>query len=50
VARIGRPIFYGETLIPEGYVRAHWTEALRLVDFVDDRNVLPQALIVMQKE
>ena len=42
--------FYGETLIPEGYVLAHWTEYLRLADFVDDRNVLPQALIVMQKE
>ena len=28
--------FYGEALIPEGYVRARWTEFLRFVDFVGD--------------
>ncbi len=41
--------FYGEALIPEGYVRARWTEFLRFVDFVSDPQVFPQALIVMQK-
>jgi 2-polyprenyl-3-methyl-5-hydroxy-6-metoxy-1,4-benzoquinol methylase len=41
--------FYGEALIPEGYVRARWTEFLRFVDFVSDPRVFPQALIVMQK-
>jgi SAM-dependent methyltransferase len=41
--------FYGETMIPEAYVRRRWTDHLRLVDFIADRNVLPQAVIVMQK-
>ena len=41
--------FYGEALIPEGYVRNRWSPHLRFVDFFDDRTVMPQALIVMQK-
>jgi SAM-dependent methyltransferase len=43
------PDFYGEALIPKGYVQTQWTPYLNYVDFVDDRGVLPQALIVMQK-
>ena len=43
--------FYGEALVPEGYVRAEWTKFLRFVDFVNsDPQGLPQALIVMQKK
>lgn len=41
--------FYGETLIPKGYVEREWTKYLIFRDFVDDQNRLPQALIVMQK-
>lgn len=41
--------FYGEALIPRGYVEREWTKYLILRDFVDDQNRLPQALIVMQK-
>jgi SAM-dependent methyltransferase len=41
--------FYGETLIPEGYVRRCWSPFLMPVAFVDDPVRLPQALIVMQK-
>jgi ubiquinone/menaquinone biosynthesis C-methylase UbiE len=41
--------FYGETMIPEGYVRKHFTRFLRHVDYLADRSQLPQALIVMQK-
>jgi len=41
--------FYGEAIIPEGYVRTRFTPFLRYVDFVADRRLLPQALIVMQK-
>jgi SAM-dependent methyltransferase len=41
--------FYGEALIPEAYVRTRWTPFFQFVAFVDDRAVLPQALIVMQK-
>ena len=41
--------FYGETLIPQGYVERHWTRHLEFVEFTDDRAFLPQALIVMKK-
>jgi SAM-dependent methyltransferase len=41
--------FYGETLIPKGYVERVWSSYLRLVEFRDDPQFLPQALIVMQK-
>lgn len=41
--------FYGEALIPKAYVEREWTKYLQFRDFVDDANVLPQSLIVMQK-
>jgi len=41
--------FYGETLIPEQYVRNVWSEWLEPLAFIDDRQRLPQALIVMRK-
>ncbi len=41
--------FYGETLIPRGYVERRWSPYLALVDFRDDPTWLPQALIVMRK-
>jgi hypothetical protein len=41
--------FYGETLIPKRYVVDVWTKWLRFVDFRDDPQFLPQALVVMQK-
>lgn len=41
--------FYGEALIPRGFVERHWCEAFELVEFIDDRGFLPQALIVLQK-
>ena len=43
------PSFYGETLIPRGYVERQWSPHLVLVDFRDDPAWLPQALIVMRK-
>ena len=43
------PDFYGETLIPESYARTRWTESLEFVDFVNEPQILPQALIVMRK-
>jgi SAM-dependent methyltransferase len=39
---------YGESIIPRAYVEREWTE-LALVDFIDDRRRLPQALIVLRK-
>ena len=41
--------FYGEALIPRGFVERHWCETFDLVEFIDDRGFLPQALIVLQK-
>ncbi len=41
--------FYGETMIPPRYVERAYTPFLELVDFRDDRALLPQALITMRK-
>lgn len=40
--------FYGESVIPRGYIEREWSE-LELLDFVDDRRLLAQALIVLRK-
>jgi ubiquinone/menaquinone biosynthesis C-methylase UbiE len=39
---------YGEAMIPEGYVRANWSKHFDVVDFIDDRNYLPQAVMVLR--
>lgn len=39
---------YGESIIPRAYVEREWTE-FELVDFLDDRRRLPQAVIVLRK-
>ncbi len=41
--------FYGEALVPEGHVRNVWARWLEPLEFIDDRDILPQALIVMRK-
>jgi SAM-dependent methyltransferase len=43
------PSFYGEAVIPRGYVEREWTKFLLFRDFIDERTFLPQAVIVMQK-
>jgi glycosyltransferase involved in cell wall biosynthesis/SAM-dependent methyltransferase len=43
------PSFYGEAVIPRGYVEREWTKFLLFRDFIDERAFLPQAVIVMQK-
>lgn len=43
------PNIYGEALIPRGYVERHWCEHFELLEFIDDRGFLPQALIVLRK-
>jgi SAM-dependent methyltransferase len=40
---------YGDTLIPYKYVKKNWTSKLQLMDFVDDREKLPQAYMVFKK-
>ncbi|MGO0999900.1 class I SAM-dependent methyltransferase [Lysobacter sp. CA196] len=39
---------YGEAIIPEGYVRAHWSKYFEVLDYIDDRNYLPQAVMVLR--
>jgi SAM-dependent methyltransferase len=39
----------GETCIPKAYVAAHWTKEFTLLDFVDDREVCDQNVIVVRK-
>lgn len=41
--------FYGEALIPPDFVEKHWATILDPLEFIDDRKLLPQALIVMRK-
>ena len=40
---------YGESLIPRGYIERCWGRYFDLVDFIDDRQVLPQALFVLRR-
>jgi len=41
---------YGESLIPRDYIIKHWQKYFNLVDFIDDRAFLPQALFVMKRK
>jgi SAM-dependent methyltransferase len=41
---------YGESLIPRGYIVNHWLRYFDLVDYVDDRAFLPQALFVLKRK
>jgi len=40
--------FYGETCIPEAYVRREWTRYFTLAGWIDDRSVCHQNVIIMQ--
>ena len=42
--------FFGESCIPKGYVLTHWTKHFSFIDFIDDRNVCPQNVIVVKKQ
>lgn len=41
---------YGDTFVPEGYVRGTWGKFLEVVDFVDDPSRLSQATFVLRKK
>ena len=43
------PDVYGDAIVPRGYVEAVWSKYLTLLEFIDDRAYLPQALVVMRK-
>ncbi|MDQ7989670.1 MAG: class I SAM-dependent methyltransferase [Candidatus Dactylopiibacterium sp.] len=40
---------YGEALVPRGYVERHWLDDFELLDFIDDRQVLPQAVFILRR-
>jgi SAM-dependent methyltransferase len=44
------PTLYGNAIVSPGYVRTHWMADFELIDFVDDRDRLQQALIVMRRK
>jgi SAM-dependent methyltransferase len=39
----------GDAVIPKAYVLAHWTKHFSFVDFIDDRNLCAQNVIVVKK-
>jgi SAM-dependent methyltransferase len=41
--------WHGETCIPETYVRTRWSDRVEVLDFIDDRDVSPQNVIVCRK-
>jgi SAM-dependent methyltransferase len=41
---------YGESLVSKGYIEKHWRKYFDLLDFVDDRAFLPQALFVLKRK
>jgi SAM-dependent methyltransferase len=45
----GRWSFWGEACIPKAYVQRRWPEILELCDYIDDREVCVQNVIVARK-
>jgi SAM-dependent methyltransferase len=42
--------FYGEALIPPGYMIRQWADIFDLLTFIDDRNIMPQAFTILRKK
>jgi ubiquinone/menaquinone biosynthesis C-methylase UbiE len=40
---------YGETAVAPNYIKKHWAQHFTLLDFVDDSDRLPQAMMVLQR-
>jgi SAM-dependent methyltransferase len=45
----GRWSYWGEACIPRAYVEKHWKEIFDVCEYIDDRNVSPQNVIVVRK-
>jgi len=45
----GRWSFWGETCIPRGYVEREWTKFFEVIDYIDDRSVCEQNVIIARK-
>jgi hypothetical protein len=41
--------YYGEACIPQTYVVKVWTEYFDFLEFIDDRSLCPQNVIVVKK-
>jgi len=46
---VRKAALYGDAILSPKYIKREWTKYLDLVDFIDDKAILPQALIVMRK-
>ncbi len=46
---IRKPELYGMAVISPSYIRRHWLDHFDFIDFVDDRDRIQQAMIVLQK-
>ncbi|GAB4058782.1 methyltransferase domain-containing protein [Uliginosibacterium sediminicola] len=42
--------FYGEALIPLGYMLKHWNAYFDVLSFIDDRNIMPQAFTILRRK
>lgn len=42
--------YYGEACIPRAYVARHWAKHFEVVDFIDDRALCPQNMIVVKRK
>jgi SAM-dependent methyltransferase len=42
--------FYGEALIPAGYMIHKWGDKFDLLTFIDDRSIMPQAFAVLRRK
>jgi SAM-dependent methyltransferase len=49
LGRPGRWSFWGEACIPKGYVERRWPEIFEVCDYIDDRGLCPQNVIVARK-
>jgi hypothetical protein len=45
----GRWSFWGEACISKAYVERHWSKIFDICDFIDDRKVCLQSVIVARK-
>jgi ubiquinone/menaquinone biosynthesis C-methylase UbiE len=41
--------FFGEAVIPKAYVLDRWTKHLKFVDYISDRSLCPQNIIIVEK-
>jgi hypothetical protein len=41
--------FWGEACIPRAYVERRWTEMFQVLDYIEDRKLCPQNVIVARR-